>query len=285
MVKDAIKSNNLPHFIFAGPAGTGKTSLAYAIANELDADVLYLNCSLNTSIDDIRASVVGYSSSVSLSGGSKIVILDEMEGMSANAANSLKGIYEQFPNVRFIATTNHLGKVIDALKSRSVVIEFKIDGKEKPKLAMAMFKRSRTILDERGITYDPKVVAEVVNKFFPDFRRTLNELQRYSSSGSIDSGILLNQTKTSYRELVKALSEKDFKAMRTWVGENSGDDPSNLFRDFYDNCMEYVEPASVPSLILLLADYQFKATHAVDQQINTSAFLVETMVSLNFKAM
>lgn len=282
-IKDAIASGNIPHYLMAGPAGTGKTSTAYAIATALDADVLYLNCSLNTSIDEIRTTVVGFSSSVSLSGTVKIVLLDEIEGMSSNAANSLKGIYESFPNVRFIATTNHLGKVIDALRSRSVVIEFRVDGKDKPKLAMQMFKRVRTILDERSVTYEPKIVAEVVNKFFPDFRRTLNEIQRYASSGAIDSGILLNQTKATYKELVATLSSKDFGGMRKWVGEHSADEPAIMFRDFYDNCFEYFEQASVPTLILFLADYQFKSAHAVDQSINTAAFLTEIMVNCKFK--
>lgn len=283
MVVDSISSGNIPHYLFSGGPGQGKTSLAYAIANELDADVLYINCSLNTGIDEIRSSVVGFSSSISLSGGNKIVILDEIEGMSANASNSLKGIYEAFSNVRFIATTNHLGKVIDALKSRSVIVEFKVDSKEKPKLAAQMFKRVLAILNERGIKYDQKVVAEVVNKFFPDFRRTLNEIQKYSASGSIDSGILINASKATYKDLVTSLADKNFKGMRTWVGENSGEEPSSLFRDFYDNAFEYMVPESVPTLVLLLADYQFKSTHAVDQSINTAAALTEIMVNCTFK--
>jgi DNA polymerase III delta prime subunit len=218
-----------------------------------------------------------------LSGGAKFVLLDEMEGLSANASNSLKGIYESFPNVRFIATTNHLGQVIDALKSRSVVIEFKVDAKEKAKLSMMMFKRVTGILDERAIEYDKKTVAEVVNRHFPDFRRTLNEIQRYSASGKIDSGILLNSAATSYKGLVTALAGKDFKAMRLWVGENSGDDPANLFRDFYDNCSEYLEPASIPTMILLLGDYQLRSCSAVDQQINTAALCTEIMISCTFR--
>lgn len=283
MIKDSIASGNIPHLVMAGTAGIGKTSLARAICNEINADLLYINASLETSIDVIRTKVVGFSSAVSFDGSMKVILLDEGEGLSAQASNSLKSLYEEFPNVRYILTTNNLAKVIDPIKSRSVVIDFKIDSKERPKLAAQMFKRVMGILKEREIEFDQKVVAEVVNKFFPDFRRTLNEIQRYSASGKIDSGILVNASKTSYKELVKTLAAKDFKAMRQWVGENSDMDPAMLFRDFYDNCYEYFEPATIPNVVLLLSDYQFKAIHAVDQSINLAAFLIEVMMSAKFK--
>jgi DNA polymerase III delta prime subunit len=283
MIKDAIASGNIPHYVFAGSAGIGKTSLARAICNEINADLLYINASLETSIDVIRTKVVGFSSAMSFDGNLKVILLDEGEGLSPQAFNSTKALYEEFPNVRYILTTNNLAKVIDPIKSRSVVIDFKIDSKERPKLAAQMFKRVMNILKEREIEFDQKVVAEVVNKFFPDFRRTLNEIQRYSASGKIDSGILVNASKTSYKELVKTLAAKDFKAMRQWVGENSDMDPAMLFRDFYDNCYEYFEPATIPSVVLLLSDYQFKAIHAVDQSINLAAFLIEVMMSAKFK--
>jgi len=283
MVKDAIASGSVPHFLFCGTAGTGKTSLARAICNDLDAELLYINASLETSIDVIRSKVVGFSSAVSFSGNLKIILLDEGEGLSAQASNSLKSLYEEFPNVRYIFTTNNLAKVIDPIKSRSVVIDFKIDAKERPKLAAQMFKRVCGILREREIEFDQKAVAEVVNKFFPDFRRTLNEIQRYSVSGKIDSGILLGAAQTSYRDLIKLLAEKDFKGVRQWVGENSDSDPAMLYKDFYENCYEYFEPKSLPNVILLLADYQFKAAHSVDQSINLTAFLVELMINASFK--
>ena len=283
MIKDAIQSNSLPHFVFAGSAGIGKTSLARCICNEIDADLLYINASLETSIDVIRTKVVGFSSTVSFSGNMKVILLDEGEGLSMQASNSLKSLYEEFPNVRYIFTTNNISKVIDPIKSRSVVIDFKIDSQEKPKLAAQMFKRVCGILKEREIEFDPKAVAEVVNKFFPDFRRTLNEIQRYSVSGKIDSGILLGASKTSYKELIKTLANKDFKGMRQWVGENSDSDPALLFRDFYDNCYEYFEPSTIPNVVLLLSDYQFKASHAVDPSINLAAFLVELMLNAKMK--
>lgn len=282
MIKEAIASGNIPSFVFAGSAGTGKTSAAKAIANDLEADLLYINASLDTSIDNIRNQVVSFSSSVSFGGNSKIVLLDEGEGLSQQAMNSLKGIYESFPTTKFILTTNNLSKVLEPIKSRSVVIEFRVDSKEKMKMSAAMMKRIIAILKEKKVEFEPAIIAELVKKYFPDFRRTLNELQRHALSGKIDTSILLGN-KAGYKELIDAIKTKDYKAMRMWVGENSSDDPANLFKDFYDNAFEYFVPNCVPQLVLLLSDYQFKAVHAVDQQINLAAFLTETMIQCQVK--
>lgn len=282
MVTDSIASGNIPSFVFSGGPGCGKTTLAKAIANEMEADLLYINASLDTSIDNIRTQVVSFSSAVSFGGNNKIVLLDEGEGLSQQAMNSLKGIYESFPTTKFILTTNNLAKVIEPIKSRSVVIEFKVDNKEKPKLLAAMMKRIMAILKERDVKFEPAVIAELVKKYFPDFRRTLNELQRHSAGGEIDTSILLG-SKTSYNDLIGALKQKDYKAMRTWVGENASDDASVLFKDFYDNAFDYFVPNTVPNLVLLLSDYQFKACHAVDPTINLAAFLTEVMVQCAFK--
>jgi replication factor C small subunit len=283
MVDDAISNNNLQHLMFYGSAGTGKTTLCRAIANDLGADLLYLNCSLDSSIDNIRSSVVSFSSSVSLSGGNKIVLLDEAEGMSAQAQNALKGVVEEFSNTRFFFTTNSVSKMIDPLKSRCLVIDFSVTSAEKPKLAAAMFKRVLGILEKEKIAYDKKVVAEVVNKFFPDFRRTLNEIQRYAASGTIDSGILIENTAATYDDLIAALKAKDFKKVRSWVSENADADSSQLFREFYDNAYVHFEPQCIPSVILILADYGYKSTAAVDQTINLMAALIEIMISAVFK--
>lgn len=282
IVKDVIATGNIPSFIFSGPAGCGKTSLAYAIANEIGADLMYINASRETSIDVIRDRVVSYCSSVSMEGNQKIVLLDEFDGMSQKAMDSLKGTYEEFPHVRFILTTNSLAKIIEPIRSRSKTIEFKISKADRPKLSAAMLKRVIAILDEHEVAYKVPVLVEFVNKFFPDFRRILNELQVYSASGTIDSSILLGGSGTS-REIINALRKKDFKAMRTWVGENASDDTAQLFEDFYENAFEYFEPASVPQLILLLGEYQFKAAHNLNPKINLAAFFTMVMVECTFK--
>lgn len=282
MVKDSIASGNIPSFIFAGSAGCGKTSLAKAIAHDVGADLLYINASLDTSIDNIRDKVVSYSSSVSFDGNLKMILLDEGEGLSQQAMNSLKGIYEQFPNVRFIVTTNALAKVIEPLKSRSVVIEFKVDPKDRPKLSAQMMKRIVSILTERGIKYDAKVVVELVNKFFPDFRRTLNELQRYAASGTIDSGVLVGAAKGSFRDITNILRDKNFKAMCLWVGENASDDVQ-LYTDFYDNAFEYFVPESVPQMILFLHKYSTEGRDAADPRITLASFFTELMQHCSFR--
>lgn len=278
MVQASITSNNLQHLILAGPPGTGKTSLCYAIAHDLDADILYLNCGMDSSIDNIRSSVVSFSSTVSLSGGVKIVLFDEADSLSAQAFNSLKGAIEEFSNTRYFFTTNSLSKIIPAIQSRALIIEFSVSASEKPKLAAKMFKRVLTILQSNNIEYETPVVAQIVNKFFPDFRKTLNELQRYSTTGKIDSGILLGTSKESYKELLVSIKNKDFKVARKWVGENSDVELISIFRDFYDNCFEYFNPHAIPQIILIMSDYGYKSCSAVDQQITLMAAIVEIML-------
>lgn len=279
-----IKTGNIPSFVFSGPAGCGKTSLARAIAHDVGADLLYINASRESSIDVIRDRVVSFSSSVSFEGNMKIILLDEADGLSAKALDSLKGTYEEFPHVRFILTTNSLAKIIDPLRSRSMVVEFKIDAKERNKISAMMMKRIIDILTDRGIEFEPEVIAKLVSKYFPDFRRTLNELQMHAATGKIDSAILIAGNSGSYATVLTALKEKDFKAMRAWVGENASDDSAQLFDTFYENAFEYFQPQSVPQLILHLSDYQTKAADSrINPKINLAAFLVEVMVSCHFK--
>lgn len=283
-IKQIISSGSVPHFLFTGTAGTGKTTLARAICNELGADLLFINASLNRSIDDIRTKVMQFASTVSFDGGLKVILLDEVDGLTRQAQDSLRGVYEEFGNVRFFLTCNFKNKIIEALQSRSSIIDFRLDPSEKAKMMARFFKRVLTILDEREVEYDKKVVAELVSLYFPDFRRTLNELQRYSSGGKIDAGILANTSKENFKTLINGLKAKDFKEVRKWVGTNSDIDQSILFRDLYENGYDYFDGKSLAQAILIMADYQNRAANGVvDLELNTMAAMTELMINCDFK--
>jgi DNA polymerase III delta prime subunit len=260
------------------------TTAAKAICDEIGADVLYINASLENGIDVLRSKISQFASTVSFGDGIKVVILDEADGLNASTFQpALRGFIEAFSeNCRFILTCNYVNKLIEPIHSRCSIIDFKISKEEKQVLAGKFFKRATEILKLEGIEFDQKVVAEVVTKHFPDYRRVLNELQRYSVSGKIDSGILVNQTADSFKDLVKLIKDKNFTEVRKWVGTNDTDTIA-LFRDFYDYSNEYVEPASIPQLILILADYQYKASFVADQELNLMAALTEIMSSIQFK--
>jgi replication factor C small subunit len=283
-IKQIISSGSVPHFLFTGTAGTGKTTLARAICNELGADLLFINASLNRSIDDIRTKVMQFASTVSFDGGLKVILLDEVDGLTRQAQDSLRGVYEEFGNVRFFLTCNFKNKIIEALQSRSSIIDFRLDPSERAKMMARFFKRVLTILDEREVEYDKKVVAELVSLYFPDFRRTLNELQRYSSGGKIDAGILANTSKENFKTLINGLKAKDFKEVRKWVGTNSDIDQSILFRDLYENGYDYFDGKSLAQAILIMADYQNRAANGVvDLELNTMAAMTELMINCDFK--
>jgi DNA polymerase III delta prime subunit len=226
---------------------------------------------------------MSFSSTVSLTDSRKIVLIDESDGLTTIAQNSLKGVTEQFTNVRFFFTSNHINKIIDPIKSRCVNINFKIDQAEKPKIAAKFFKRVTQILDNEGIEYEKPVVAELVNKYFPDFRRTLNEIQRCAAGGKIDAGVLINRNKESLDGLFSSMKQKNFTEVRKWVGQNSDIDPQVLFKDIYDNSTELLQPQCIPQVVLILSDYSFKSTHSVDPEILMTAALVELMVACVWK--
>ena len=279
----AIDSGNVPNIVMYGPPGTGKTSACRAIANDIGADLLYLNASLERNIDTIRNQVVSFSSSVSFGGGLKIVLLDEFDGMTLLQQNAMKGVVEEFPNARFFFTSNHINKIIEPIRSRCVNIDFKIDNKSKADVAAKFFKRVIQILQKENIEFEKPVVAELIKKHFPDFRRTLNEIQRCSASGKIDVSVLADHSVETFNTLFEAVKNKDYYTVRRWIGANSDVEPHILFREIYDRAEELIDPSTVKNLIVILSDYQFKAAHSVDPEILLSAFFVEMMNVVTWK--
>jgi DNA polymerase III delta prime subunit len=275
----------VPNLLLTGKAGTGKTTVARAMLEELGCDYIIINGSMNGNIDTLRNDISNFASSVSLTGGRKYVILDEADYLNPNSTQpALRNFMEEFSkNCGFILTCNFRNRIIEPLHSRCSVVEFKIPTKEKPKLAATFFKRVNDILTTEQVAFEPKVVAAVVEKHFPDFRRTLNELQRYGATGNIDAGILVNVQDNSIKELIGFLKTKDFTHMRKWVAENLDTDPVVLFRKFYDGSVEYFKPSAIPQLVLLIGEYQYKQAFVADSEINMVAFLTEVMVECEFK--
>jgi len=280
-----IASGELPTFLFCGGAGVGKTTVAKALCNEVDAEFMFINGSEESGIDVLRTKIKNFASSISLEGRTKIVILDEADYLNANSTQpALRAFIEEFSNnCRFIFTCNYKHRIIEPLHSRCAVIDFKIENKDKPKIASQIFKRVCSILKAENVEYDDKVVAELVNKHFPDFRRIINELQRYSVSGKIDTGILVNLNDESYGDLIANLKARNYNDVRKWVGKNSDIDSTELFRTLYDTAVEKMEAASIPNLVLILADYQYKAAFVADHEINTMAAMTEVMTQCKFK--
>jgi len=283
--KEYINKGELPNFLLCGTAGTGKTTVAKALCNEIGAEYMFINGSEESGIDVLRTKIKSFASSVSLTDAKKVVILDEADYLNPNSTQpALRAFIEEFSNnCRFILTCNFKNRIIEPLHSRCAVIEFKIDNAEKKNMLEGFFKRTRQILTQENIEFDPQVVAEMLTKYFPDFRRILNELQRYSVSGKIDTGILVNVSEESYKSLIKFMKEKDFTEVRKWVGKNSDTDSVSLFRQLYDSASTIMEPVSVPQLILILAEYQYKAAFVADHELNNMAAMTEIMANCKFK--
>ena len=281
--KTIIKKGDIQNMLLSGTAGTGKTTVARALCEELDSDYIVINGSEESGIDVLRTKIKQFASTVSFTGNTKVVILDEADYLNPNSTQpALRGFIEEFSNnCRFIFTCNFKNRIIQPLHSRCSSIDFKIPKDEKPKIAAGFFKRVLDILTQENIPYNEKVIAKVVEKYFPDYRRTLNELQRYSHSGSIDEGILTNLVEVNANELVDSLKEKDWKRMRMWVVNNLDNDPQTLFRMIFDTIVPLTN--QVPQLVLTIADYQYKAAFVSDQEINLVACLTEIMAGVSIE--
>jgi DNA polymerase III delta prime subunit len=279
-----VDQKNIPNLILSGSAGVGKTTVARAMLEQLGCDYIVINGSMNGNIDTLRNEILSFASSVSLQGGRKYVILDEADYLNANSTQpALRNFMEEFSrNCGFILTCNFKNRIIEPLHSRCSVVDFKISKKDMAKLAMQFMKRVNFILNTENVKYESAVIAEVIQKHFPDWRRVLNELQRYSATGNIDSSILANMQETSIRELINFMKDKDFTEVRKWVRNNLDTDVNVLYNEFYDSASQYFTPDSIPMLVLHIATYQYQNAFSANPEINFSAFCAHVMLDLEF---
>ena len=283
--EDIVNGGELHNMLLTGTPGTGKTTVAKALCNELGLDFLIVNGSEESGIDTLRTKIKRFASTISLQGGYKVVILDEADYLNPQSTQpALRAFIEEFSaNCRFILTCNFKNRIIEPLHSRCSVIEFNIAKKDMPPLLVEFMERCEFILEEEKIKYEKNVLAELLMKHMPDWRRVLNELQRYSTNGSIDSGILVKLNEIAIGDLMRLLIGKDLKSMRQWVADNLDSEPAALFRKIYDNMTDYVESQSIPQLVLILGDYQYKNAFVADHELNLVACLTEIMSQVKFK--
>ena len=282
-----LDKGEVPNLLLAGPAGCGKTTVAKALCHELGVDYYVINGSdEGRFLDTVRNNAKNFASTVSLqgSGKPKIIIIDEADNTTSDVQLLLRAFTEEFSgNCRFIFTCNYKNKIIEPLHSRCAVVEFSIGGKQKPVIAAQFFKRIQTILDQESIEFDNKVLVELINKHFPDWRRVLNEIQRYSSGGAIDAGILATFSDVKVNNLISNLKQKNFPEVRKWVVDNLDNDSGVLMRRIYDALYTSLANASIPAAVLIIAKYQYQIAFVADQEINLLACLTEIMVECEFK--
>jgi len=285
MFKKFVTDDSVPNLLLSGGPGVGKTTIAKAMLEEMGCDYIVKNGSLNVNIDTLRYDISTYASAVSLSGGRKYVIFDEADYLNAaNVQPALRNFIEEYSsNCGFIFTCNFKNRIIQPLRSRLSEVDFSIETSDRPKLAMQFMKRVETILGMENVDYDKAVVAKVIQKHFPDFRRVLTELQSYAASGRIDEGIFVNLKQESLDEVFRLLKSKDFTNMRKWVANNSDQDMNEMFRRIYDMAADKVEMRSLPGFVVTMADYMYKANFVADLEVNMVAFLTEVMIEAEYK--
>ncbi len=279
-----VDRKEIPHLLLCGTPGTGKTTVARALCDEIGCDYLMINGSDESGIDTFRVKIKNYASAMSLGGGKKVIIIDEADYLNPNSTQpAMRAAMEEFAhNCTFIMTCNFKNRIIEPLHSRCAVIEFKLRKEDKPKMAIAFMKRAAEILGNEKVPYDKAVLVEVVKKHFPDYRRVLNELQRYSVSGKIDSGILSSIADVSLKDLVTSLKDQNFSAMRKWVTDFGSDDPAKIYRKIYDSLYDVMDKSTIPNAVLILAKYSYQAAFVADQELNLTACLTEMMVECKF---
>lgn len=280
-----VDQKNVPNLILAGTAGIGKTTVAKAMLEQLNCDYIVINGSMDRNIDTLRTTIQTFASSMSLIGGRKYVILDEADYLNANSTQpALRNFMEEYSmNCGFILTCNYKNRIIPALHSRCSVVDFKLSKKDFATVASQFYKRVVHILKEEAVPYDKNVVGEFIKKFYPDWRRILNELQRYSATGQIDAGILTSLQEVSIKQLVTDMKDKNLTNVRKWAAENSSNDQNVIFRKLYDTSHEYFSPAGIAQMITIIGKYQYYAAFVADPEVNIASCLTEIMIECDFK--